>query len=163
MKRLLIMTLLSLGIVTCFAQKTSKNKQPQQQRKLLYCSCAYNNFGLPVGEIRHSYYELIADKGKKPYVVYCEERGREPEKKNYPVTEKDVTALFNILQDLKADSLDGYHVSEDMTGGTSYRIHIEYADGRKVTADWFTHNPKGEAVRAYSAIRRFLSSKAKQK
>ena len=155
MKQLFLTMTLCLGVMACFAQK-------QQPRQLYYCSCAYTNHGLPVGEISHCYYELIADEGKKPCVVYCEERGMEPEKKTYPVTEQDVTALYNILQELKVDSLDGYHVSEDMTGGTSYRIHVEFADGRNVTASWFTHHPKGEAVIAYESIRRFLSSKAKQ-
>lgn len=161
MRRLFLMAVLCLGVMVCFAQKTTKGKRPQQQRQLLYCSCAYTNYGLPVGEIRHCYYELIADNGKKPCVVYCEDRGGEPDKKTYPLTEKDVTELYNMLQDLKVDSLDGYNVSEDMTGGTSYRIHVEYADGRMVTANWFTHHPRGEAVVAYEAILRFLSSKAK--
>ena len=164
MKRLFLMTALCLGVMVCFAQRATKAKQPQLPRQLYYCSCAYTNYGLPEGEISHSYYELIADKGKKPCVIYCEERGRgEPEKKNYPIAEKDVTELYNILQELNVDSLDGYHVSEDMTGGTSYRIHVEYADGRKLTASWFTHAPKGAAVVAYETILRFLSSKAKPK
>ena len=174
MKRVLLMTLLCVGMIACFAQKATKGRRPQQQRlqrnalnesqrKLFYCSCAYTNYGLPVGEIKYSYYELIADKGKKPVVVYCEDRDEgEPEKKRYPITEKDVTTLYNTLQDLKVDSLDGYQVSEDMNGGTSYRIHVEYADGRKVTASWFTHYPKGAAVAAYNTILRFLSSKAKK-
>ena len=156
------MTALCLGMIACFAQKKPQNKQPQQPRKLLYCSCAYTNYGLPVGEIYYSYYELVADRGQKPQVVYCENRHMGPEKKSYPVTEKDVTELYNILQELKVDSLDGYMVSEDMTGGTSYRIHVEYADGRKVSASWFTHSPKNEAVVAYETILRFLSSKEKE-
>lgn len=161
MRRLFLMAALSLCAIACFAQKTTKGGRPQQQRQLIYCSCAYTNHGLPVGEISHSYYELIADSGKKPCVVYSENRGEEPERKTYAVAEKDVTELYNMLQHLKVDSLDGYNVSEDMTGGTSYRIHVEYADGRMVTANWFTHHPRGEAVVAYEAILRFLSSKAK--
>lgn len=160
MRRLFLMAALCLGVIACFAQKTTKGERPQQQRLLLYCSCAYTNYGLPVGEISHSYYELIADDGKKPCVVYSENRGEGPDRKTYPVKESDVTELYNRLQDLKVDSLDGYNVSEDMTGGTSYRIHVEYADGRMVTANWFTHSPKGEAVVAYETILRFLSSKA---
>jgi len=163
MRHLFLIMALCLGAMACFAQKSTKTKHPQQQRKLLYCSCAYTNYGLPVGEISHSFYELIADKGKKPCVVYCEERGEGPEKKQYPVTEKDVTALYNILQELNVQDLDGYNVDEQMTGGTSYRIHIEFADGKEVTAFWFTHAPKGEAVNAYHTILRFLSSKAPNK
>ena len=162
MRRLFLMAALCLGVIACVAQKTMKGERPQQQRQLIYCSCAYTNYGLPVGEISHSYYELIADDGKKPCVVYSENRGEGADRKTYPVKESDVTELYNMLQDLKVDSLDGYNVSEDMTGGTSYRIHVEYADGRMVTANWFTHFPKGEAVVAYEAILRFLSSKAKK-
>lgn len=159
MKRILVMMVLCLGATVCLAQKTTGKKQVRQQpRQLFYCSCAYTNYGLPAGEISHSYYELIADKGKKPRVVYCEERGWESEKKDYPATEKDVAALYATLQELNVDSLDGYRVSEDMMGGTSYRIHVEYADGRQVTANWFTHSPKGEAVSAYHAILRHLSA-----
>ena len=146
MKRFILMATLCLSMMTCFAQ-----------RKLIYCSCAFTNYGLPVGEIKYSYYELIADKGKKPYVVYCEDRGEEPKKKNFPVTEKDVTTLYKILQDLNVEDLDGYNVNEDMMGGTSYRIHIEFADGKKVTASWFTHHPIEEAVSVYNTILRFLS------
>ena len=81
MKRLFLIMALCLGVMACFAQRTTKAKHPQQPRQLFYCSCAYTNHGLPVGEISHSYYELVADKGKKPCVIYCEERGWEPEKK----------------------------------------------------------------------------------
>ena len=49
-----------------------------------------------------------------------------------------------------------------MTGGTSYRIHVEFADGKQVTANWFTHTPKGEAVVAYETILRFLSGIAQR-
>ena len=160
MKRFLILMALCLGVTACFAQKAKTKKQRRVQpveRKLLYCSCAYRSYGLPAGVVSYSYYELIADKGKKPHVVYAEEKGWEPEKTDFPATEKDVEELYKTLQELEVENLDGYNVSEDMMGGTSYRIHVEFADGKQVTANWFTHSPKGEAVVAYETILRFLS------
>lgn len=154
-----------LGVTVCFAQKTrsrhTKRVQPVE-RKLFYCSCAYRRYGLPVGVVTYSYYELVADKGKKPHIVYVEEKGREPEKTNFTATENDVAELYKILKDIKVENLDGYNVSEDMTGGTSYRIHVEFADGKNVTANWLTHSPKSEAVIAYENILRFLSSVAQR-
>jgi hypothetical protein len=168
MKRLLIMMALSLGVMVCFAQKAKSKQQRQRrvqpvERKLFYCSCAYQSYGLPADVVSHCYYELIADKGKKPHVVYAEESRSESVKTDFPATEKDVAELYKILQDLKVEELDGYNVSEDMMGGTSYRIHVEFADGKQVTADWFTHAPKGEAVSAYETILRFLGGITQRK
>ena len=52
MKRLLIMMALSLGVMVCFAQKAKSKQQRQRrvqpvERKLFYCSCAYQSYGLP--------------------------------------------------------------------------------------------------------------------
>jgi len=110
---------------------------------------------LPVGEIQHSYYELIADEGTAPKVIYCENRG-ESQKTEFSATEKDVTELSNILRDMNIFKIDGYSVSEQMTGGTSYRIHMEFSSGEKLTASWFTHKPSALASGAYSTILKHL-------
>ena len=160
-----MMMALCFCVIACFAQRAKSKQQRRVQpveRKLLYCSCAYRKYGLPAGVVNYSYYELIADKGKKPHVIYAEENGLEPVKTVFPATEKDVAELYKTLQDLGVENLDGYNVSEDMTGGTSYRIHVEFADGKQVTANWFTHTPKGEAVVAYETILRFLSGIAQR-
>lgn len=125
------------------------------QGKMIYCSCAYTNYGLPVGEIQHSYYELIADEGTAPKVIYCENRGKS-QKTEFSATEKDVTELSNILRDMNIFKIDGYSVSEQMTGGTSYRIHMEFSSGEKLTASWFTHKPSALASGAYSTILKHL-------
>lgn len=135
--------------------------QNGSEEKLIYCSCAENHYGLPVGEISKIYYELIADEGTEPQVVYAIVRGAGPEKKKYVATAEDVSELQKILADMKVDDLNGYKVDERMTGGTSYRIYMEYSSGKKINATWFTHNPRQEAVIAYNTILRFLSSKAK--
>lgn len=129
--------------------------------KMIYCSCAYTNYGLPAGEIQHSYYELVADEGTTPKVIYCENRG-EPKKTEYRATEKDVTELSNILRDMNIFKIDGYSVSEEMTGGTSYRVHMEFSSGEKLTASWFTHKPNALASGAYSTILRYLTNITKR-
>ena len=45
-----------------------------------------------------------------------------------------------------------------MTGGTSYRIHMEFSSGEKLTAYWFTHEPKPLAIDAYGTISRYLNA-----
>lgn len=142
-----IITLCMLSLAVC-AQEAPKGK-------MIYCSCAYTNYGLPAGEIQYSYYELIADEGTAPKVVYCEDRG-DSKKTEFSATEKDVTELRNILHEMNIYEIDGYNVSEQMTGGTSYRIHVEYASGEKLSASWFTHTPKPLALGAYNTILKYL-------
>ena len=129
--------------------------------KMIYCSCAYTNYGLPVGEIRHSYYELIADEGKAPKVIYCEDRG-DSKKTEYRATQKDVTELSNILREKNIFKLNGYNVDEQMMGGTSYRIYMEFSSGEKLNATWFTHRPVALASDAYSTILRFMEKVTKR-
>ena len=131
--------------MTVYAQESLKSK-------LIYCSCSCTNHGLPAGEISRSYYELIADEGAAPKVVYCEIRDGEPEKTEYPATEQDVANLYQKLHDMGAFELDGYHVDEAMTGGSTYRIYMEFSNGNKVNATWFTHDPKPLAAETYAVI-----------
>ena len=131
--------------------------------RMTYCSCAYTNYGLPEGEIRHSYYELIADEGAEPKVIYCEDRGGEPKKTEFRATEQDVKELSSILRDKSVFKLNGYNVDERMTGGTSYRIHMEFSSGEKLNATWFTHNPKALASEAYAIILQSLRAVTERK
>ena len=150
MKRLYFLILLCVLSMSVFAQESVENK-------LIYCSCSRTNHGLPAGEISRSYYELIADEGTAPKVVYCEIRDDEPEKKEYPATEQDVANLYQKLQDMGAFDLDGYQVDEAMTGGSTYRVYMEFSNGNKVNATWFTQDPKPLAVETYALILRTLS------
>ena len=154
MKRLKIIFILCVLSMTVYAQDSFNYK-------LIYCSCSRTNHGLPAGEIQRSYYELIADEGTAPKVVYCEIRDDEPEKTEYPATEKDVSDLYQNLHDMGAFDLDGYHVEESMTGGSTYRIYMEFSNGSKVNATWFTHSPKRLAVEAYAVILSTLRGIAK--
>ena len=155
MKRLNFFFLLCVLSMTVYAQESLKSK-------LIYCSCSCTNHGLPAGEISRSYYELIADEGTAPKVVYCEIRDDEPKKTEYPATEQDVANLYQKLHDMGAFDLDGYSVDEAMVGGSTYRIYMEFSNGNKVNATWFTQTPKDLAVDTYAVILRTLSGIAKQ-
>ena len=124
--------------------------------KMTYCSCEYTNSGLPVGHIHDSYYELIAEEGKAPKVIYYEDRGNAEKRTEYRATQKDVTELSKILRDLKIFRINGYHVDEKMMGGTSYRVHMEFASGEKLHASWFTSHPDALALKAYDTILQYL-------
>ena len=123
---------------------------------LTYCSCSCRSYGLPAGEIQYSYYELVADEGTAPKVVYCEDRGSEKKKTEYAASAEDVAELNDRLRAMNADSLNGYKVDEPMSGGKSYRIYMEFANGEKVNATWYTHSPKQQAVSVYNTIKTFL-------
>ena len=56
-----------------------------------------------------------------------------------------------------AFDLDGYQVDEAMTGGSTYRVYMEFSNGNKVNATWFTQDPKPLAVETYALILRTLS------
>lgn len=131
--------------------------------KMVYCSCAYTHHGLPVGTLQRSYYELIADEGKAPKVVYFESRGSNDDKKTeYRATQKDVTQLSNILRDLKIFKINGYQADEQMMGGTTYRIHMEFSSGEKLHASWCTSHPDGLASEAYATILRYMEKMAER-
>ncbi|MBR4809985.1 MAG: hypothetical protein IK031_06875 [Bacteroidales bacterium] len=119
--------------------------------RLIYCS--YSETG--VAGLGKSYCELIADPGSGPEVhvvldhdcFYAEERSSTT-KVGTDVVEK----LQQALADARVYELNGYYVDEDMTGGTIYRIYMEYDSGDKVNARWYGHGIKPEAWAAYHLI-----------
>ena len=151
MKRKLIVLLPLLFVfVAGMAQTTPKSQ-------LIYCSCAETPYGIP--DKGKDYYELIADVGKTPKVVKCTDAGTGLEtKKEYAVTADDVKRMQQLLQDLDVGKLNGYNQDDGMTGGHSYRVYMEYADGQKINATWYTHDPKELAVTTYNTILRNLSA-----
>ena len=168
LKTMITFCMISLGI---FAQKASKGmlneddpgaKEDFPEGRLIYCSCAYTNYGLPAGNIRHSYYALIADEGVEPKVVYCEERDGDPEKCEYRATEEDISELTRVLRERDVFELNGYNVDEPMTGGTSYRIYMEFSTGEKLNATWFAEKPLPLATETYGTILRRLEAMTKR-
>lgn len=147
-KHFLLLSLL-LGFITSWAQTTPK-------AQLIYCSCAETPYGVP--DKGKDYYELIADEGKTPKVVRCTDAGTEFEtKQSYNVNAEDVKQMQQILQDLDVGKLNGYNQNEDMMGGSSFRVYMEYADGSKINATWYTHEPKELAMTTYHTIQSQLS------
>ena len=151
----------AVGTVLSFFTSLTKKYQVAPnfpEGKMIYCSCAYTNYGLPVGEIRHSYYELIADEGTDPKVIFYEDRGVDVKKTEYRATEQDVSGLSRILREKDAFVLNGYNVDEQMTGGTSYRVYMEFSSGEKLNAIWFTEKPLPLAMEVYGTILRSLKA-----
>lgn len=120
---------------------------PKQEARLIYCSCAETQHGVPGAS--KIFYELIADEGTTPKVTECG-------KNEYPVTEKEVTELQQKLQELGVHDLNGYNQDDQLCGGSSYRIYMEYADGTKINATWATKQPLPLADKAYYAINSYL-------
>lgn len=145
---LLVMALSFLGI-------TGACKAPEGA--LIYCSYASSGSA----GLGKEYCELIADPGTQPKVVVAMRIGNrfgDPEiREEFPVDTATVQRLQAGLAELKVHRLDGYHVEEPITGGYAHRIHIEYASGEKITADWYGHNIKDSAIAAYSRIERFFA------
>lgn len=158
MRRIVSMLFLGLFILSCCAQDASKcGDHCKKNVKLIYCSCSDTHNGLPPGELQYTYYALVADEGAEPYVEYCEDRGTSKDKTKYPATAEDVAKLQKMLCDMNVKSLDGYEKDDAMCGGISHRIYMEFSNGKKVNARWYTHSPKQSAVKAYNAIHTILS------
>lgn len=147
-KTIFLLMAFTLNSLTGFAQKVPKGR-------LVYCSyCADGHAGLG-----KNYLELIADDLNKArisahYDVDC--RFAEETTKETPVDSATVAELQELLKQLKVWKLDGYHKEEFIDGGITHRFHVEYSDGRKVTASWYCHRPKQAAIQAFNTIRSFL-------
>lgn len=149
-KNLLLMAL----ILSCFtgcAQKAPKGR-------LIYCSYSVDRHA----GLGRSYCELIADnldsaKITARYDIEC--RFAEETRKEIPVDAETVAELEELLKQQKVWKLDGYHKEEIIDGGTTHRFHVEYSDGRKVTASWYAHRPKQAAQTAYNTIMVFLDKR----
>lgn len=144
-----ILCLLPLFGFSCGGQKP--------KGKLIYCSCSETR----MAGLGKDYCELIADEGKLPKVVICLNANNdlgEPEiKKEYPATSSDVEQIATLLQEAEVYKLNGYNKEEEMTGGASYRVYMEYSSGEKVDIHWYSHTPSEKARQAYNLIDRFFS------
>ena len=123
--------------------------------KLIYCS--YSETG--VAGLGKNYCELIADTDSIPKVVvvldadchFAAERRAE-----YTVGADVSDSLRAKLAASRVFELDGYSVDEMMTGGTIYRIYMEYDSGEKINARWYGHDIKPEAWDAFYLIKRYF-------
>lgn len=128
---------------------------------MVYCSCSVRHHGLPVGEIQREFYELIADKDKAPKVVHGVERDGKVEKTEHAATAENVAQLYATLSDLNVIQIKNYHAEEPMSGGTTYRVYMEFSSGEKLNANWLTKDPNPLAARVFRTILQNLSNLAK--
>lgn len=124
---------------------------------LIYCSCAKTK----VAGQGKSYYELIADPGTTPKVVVVVNKGNHfgyPElQKEFEIEGKTVKELQKELKARKIYKLDGYSLDEAITGGTIYRMYMEYSSGKKVNIQWYGHGVSPEVQKAYHFLESFFS------
>lgn len=129
----------------------------QPKGELIYCSYACRG----AAGLGADYCELVADTDSIPKVVVVLNEGNrfgDPViRRSYPVEKSVVDSLAQLLSDQKVYTLDGYRVEEPMTGGHSYRIHMEYSSGDQVTAFWYGHDISDKALAAYALIERFFT------
>ncbi|MBO4564743.1 MAG: hypothetical protein J5720_04860 [Bacteroidaceae bacterium] len=148
-QKLFMLIVLVMVCLTGWAQETPK-------AQLIYCSCSETPHGVP--DKGKDFYELVADPGTTPKVVKCTDAGMEHmTKTEYNVTAADVKRMQQLLQDLDVGKLKDYNQEEDMMGGSTYRVYMEYADGSKINATWLAHHPRQLAEQTYAVILRNLS------
>lgn len=135
---------------------SSTNETPKAE--LIYCSFSETRHG----GLGKDYCELIADPGTKAQIKVRLNIGNHLEgeesavSQDFTVRKKDVRALQDKLEEGKVKELNGYYLDEQMTGGATYRIYMEYSDGEKINASWFGHEVKAEAWAAYNMIVKYF-------
>lgn len=123
---------------------------------LIYCSYAATG----VAGLGKNFCELVADPGTDPkvLVVLNHDCHFAPERRaEYPACQADVKDIQEKLEQAEVYLLNGYYVDEAMTGGTIYRIYMEYDSGEKINAQWYGHDIKPEALAAYSLIKNWFT------
>ena len=158
MRKLLLILLAMTPIISaCGATSKTTATTEGPEGDLLYCSFSETRHG-GLGKV---YCELIADPGTKPviHVRININNDLEPDsetKGDFNVSEKVVKDLRAQLASAKVYKLDGYSLDEELCGGATYRIYMEYSSGEKVNARWFGHNVNPDALAAYALIERFF-------
>ena len=66
--------------------------------------------------------------------------------------------MYELITKLEVKKLNGYDAIEEMPGVTTYRIHVEWADGTQATANWSNHAGSEKAATAYNSILSKLSA-----
>ena len=147
-RKILLIMAVGLSGLACLA------KAPKG--KLIYCSYARTG----MAGLGKDYCELIADPGTEPKVkVVLDEGNRFGNpviREELPASAEDVRTLQTWLEEHKVHELAGYYLNEEMAGGHSYRIYMEYDSGEKVNAYWYGHGVKEEALAAYAHISSFF-------
>jgi len=129
--------------------------QNAPQGNLIYCSYSATR----VAGLGKSYCELVADADSIPkvHVVLDHDCMYAPERNaTYEVDANLAQQLKETLEKCKVYELDGYYVDEAITGGTIFRIYMEYDSGEKINARWYGEDIDPDAEAAYGLIYRFF-------
>lgn len=129
--------------------------QQAPRGNLIYCSYSATR----VAGLGKSYCELIADQGVTPRVNVVLDRDcnyADEKSGSYDVGADVVQSLASALEKAEVYKLNGYNVDEAITGGTIYRIYMEYDSGDKVNARWYGEHIDPDAVASYNMIFRFF-------
>ena len=148
MKRILLLCLMASLFSCAWAGKPGG--------KLVYCS--YSATG--VAGMGKNYCELVADPGTDPRIVVVlnhDCRFAPESRAEFPACAAYVKDLQEKLEKAQVYELDGYNVDESITGGTIYRIYMEYDSGEKINASWYGHDIKPAALAAYSLIEKWFA------
>ena len=148
------------NIVNDFCRNLAKLHPAKQRADLIYASCAATHHG----GLGKDFYEMYNDPGTDPKIVSVF-RYNTPEysKNEYPITAEEVKGLQEQLYRIDLEEIRNYNRDDAMMGGTTYRVHLEFADGDMITATWCTHEPLPEAETVYNTIGMYLGSVIKGK
>lgn len=119
---------------------------------LVYCS--YSKTG--AAGLGRDYCELVANPGADPVIkVVLNESNRfnEPTiRKEYPGTTEALKEIQEWAKKNKIYKLDGYDLQERISGGTTYRVRLEYDSGDSITIRWYGHGVDEQASSAYAYV-----------
>ena len=148
------------NIVNDFCRNLAKQHPAKQRADLIYASCAATHHG----GLGKDFYEMYNDPGTEPKIVFVYKYDTpEYQKSEYPITAEEVKGLQEKLYKIDLEEIRNYNRDDAMMGGTTYRVHLEFADGDQITATWFTHEPKPEAETVYDTIAMYLAKVIKGK
>ena len=73
-------------------------------------------------------------------------------RKEYPGTTEALKEIQEWAKKNKIYKLDGYDLQERISGGTTYRVRLEYDSGDSITIRWYGHGVDEQASSAYAYV-----------
>ena len=156
-KTVVLLLAMTITGIPANAEGTGKTKKGRPLGRPIYCSYSETR---PAGQGK-DFCEFIADQEDSIKVVVCLNANSHFEHQMrcefVPIPKSKLTRLWNLLDELEPWKFDGYEQMGEEDGAPTYRIFMEYSDGRECNARWSIHNPKSDVVKAYQAIMSFFS------
>ena len=123
---------------------------------LVYCSYSIDR---PAGG-GYSYCDITLDNDTPAVVVNRDRNCRfaQNQVRSFDDFEPEqVEALQQLIIENRYYLLNNYKQIEAIPGAPTYRIHIEFDSGEKITARWCTKKPRPEAQHAFEQIQSFFA------